>query len=527
MTPLNANIFRTELENHPDQDFVKYIISGISNGFDIGFQGPDSSYIARNMKSIKEHPDIIEKYVNEEVSAGRILGPFSFPPLSNFRCSPIGVVEKKNSGKFRTIMNLSFPEGQSVNDGIDKEYFSLSYITVDTAIDLILSAGRGSFLTKIDIAKAFRQIPINPSQWNLLGFSLNNQFYIDKVLSMGGRSSPAIFNDVAVAAKWVCCNNYGVGNLIHLLDDFLSVEPPDIKQHAKPTILRVFHKLGLVINDKKVVGPNTKLEFLGITLDTTKMEASLSEEKIFDLDNKLLQFQNRQRCTQKELLSLVGSLSFVARVIVPGRSFISRLISKAYTVKNLYHRIRISRSMRMDCGLWRSFLQDWNGKSLFLSRESWHTEPEFSTDASGSLGYGGVFGKNWFSCRWKNEELNWSIAVKELYAVVVACQLWGSWWKGLRVVVRCDNQSMVAAINKGYSKDMIISDLLRVLIYYALAGNFSISAKHIPGKKNRCSDLLSRLQVITFLQENEDANKVGDKVMENPLEVCRERFGSY
>ena len=123
MTPLNANIFRTELENHPDQDFVKYIISGISNGFDIGFQGPDSTYIARNMKSIKEHPDIIEKYVNEEVSAGRILGPFSFPPLSNFRCSPIGVVEKKNSGKFRTIMNLSFPEGQSVNDGIDKDIF--------------------------------------------------------------------------------------------------------------------------------------------------------------------------------------------------------------------------------------------------------------------------------------------------------------------------------------------------------------------------------------------------------------------
>jgi len=138
------------------------------------------------MKSIEEYPDIIEKYVNEEVSAGRILGPFSFPPLSNFRCSPIGVVEKKNSGKFRTIMNLSFPEGQSVNDGIDKEYFLLSYITVDTEIDLILSAGRGSFLTKIDIAKAFRQIPINPSQWNLLGFSLNNQFYIDKVLGVGG-----------------------------------------------------------------------------------------------------------------------------------------------------------------------------------------------------------------------------------------------------------------------------------------------------------------------------------------------------
>ena len=92
-----------------------------------------------------------------------------------------------------------------------------------------------------------------------------------------------------------------------------------------------------MINDKKVVGPNTKLEFLGITLDTIKMEASLSEGKIIDLDNKLVQFQNRQRCTQKKLLSLVGSLSFVACVIVPGRSFISRLISKAYTVKKSYH----------------------------------------------------------------------------------------------------------------------------------------------------------------------------------------------
>jgi hypothetical protein len=171
----------------------------------------------------------------------------------------------------------------------------------------------------------------------------------------------------------------------------------------------------------------------------------------------------------------------------------------------------------MDCRIWRSFLQSWNGKSFFLSKEVWCDEAQFSTDASGDLGHGGYFKGAWFSEPWPKEYLRWSIAAKELYPIVLAAQLWGERWKGLRVLVNCDNEPTVAAINKGYSKKVVMGNLLRVLIYLSMLYNFYLRARHIPGKLNRRSDLLSRLQVRKFLDENPEANPIGEQVQAHPL----------
>ena len=47
-----------------------------------------------------------------------IVGPFQNRPISNLRCSPIGVVPKKTGG-WRLITHLSYPPSNSVNDYID------------------------------------------------------------------------------------------------------------------------------------------------------------------------------------------------------------------------------------------------------------------------------------------------------------------------------------------------------------------------------------------------------------------------
>ena len=70
---------------------------------------------------------------------------------------------------------------------------------------------------------AFR---VKPSQCNLIGFEWENKFYYDTVLSMGGRSSPYIFNTVAESEEYICKHNYDLNILIHLLDDFLAIDPP-------------------------------------------------------------------------------------------------------------------------------------------------------------------------------------------------------------------------------------------------------------------------------------------------------------
>ena len=60
-------------------------------------------------------------------------------------------------------MDLSYPAGHSVNDGIPKALCGLSYITIDNAIQKMLELGPNTLLAKIDIKNAFRILPVHPA----------------------------------------------------------------------------------------------------------------------------------------------------------------------------------------------------------------------------------------------------------------------------------------------------------------------------------------------------------------------------
>ena len=90
--------------------------------------------------------------------------------LALWNCSKLfGTRSKKYSAGWRTIFHLSHPKasGNSVNDYISKENYSLQYVKLDDAINLIIQLGRGSYMAKTDICSAFRNIPVHPSDWEL------------------------------------------------------------------------------------------------------------------------------------------------------------------------------------------------------------------------------------------------------------------------------------------------------------------------------------------------------------------------
>ena len=64
--------------------------------------------------------------------------------------------------KWRIITDLSFPHGQSVNDGIDPSFCSLCYTTVDEVAARVAHLGRGTLLAKIDIESAYWLLPVHP-----------------------------------------------------------------------------------------------------------------------------------------------------------------------------------------------------------------------------------------------------------------------------------------------------------------------------------------------------------------------------
>lgn len=65
-------------------------------------------------------------------------------------------------GKWRLITDLSYPQGQSVNNRIDPSLCSLCYITVDEIAAIVTRLGPGALLAKVDIESVYRLIPVHP-----------------------------------------------------------------------------------------------------------------------------------------------------------------------------------------------------------------------------------------------------------------------------------------------------------------------------------------------------------------------------
>ena len=117
-----------------------------------------------------------------EVELGRVAGPYDCLPLEDQKVSPIGLVSKSSPGEFRLMFYLSYLRGFSMNAGIDKEDSSVIYTNFDGVIKMVLKEGKGSYLIETEIKSAFRLLLIHPSDFDLLGISFQDKYYVDKCL---------------------------------------------------------------------------------------------------------------------------------------------------------------------------------------------------------------------------------------------------------------------------------------------------------------------------------------------------------
>jgi len=143
--------------------------------------------------------------------------------------------------------------------------------------------------------------------------------YVDTALPFGLRSAPKIFTAVADAVEWIL-RSEGVNFVIHYLDDFLLVGPPNSDECASSLAisLRVFKRLGLPVAVHKLEGPWWCLSFLGFEVDSNAMEVRLPRSKLLELKELLATWQSRRTCRKKKLESLVGKLAHACKVVRPG-----------------------------------------------------------------------------------------------------------------------------------------------------------------------------------------------------------------
>ena len=219
---------------------------------------------------------------------GRIARPFHPRPLPNLIVSPIGLVPKSEPGKFRLIQHSSFPDGDSINDGIDSAMCTVHYTHSDVAIQLVISAAKGALMAKADIQSAFRLLPVHADDFELLGMNVGGFFWIDKALPMGASCSSALFEKFATFIEWVTKRVSSSDRICHYMDDFLIVASENDEntfRSCKSLVERfenVCREFGVPLAADKSVGPPrgeaTKIIFLGLEIDSVQQTLSIPQD---------------------------------------------------------------------------------------------------------------------------------------------------------------------------------------------------------------------------------------------------------
>ncbi len=494
--PLRVDGWCFWMKNHPDLTFAKTLAAIIRKGAKTGYQGQILYHNHPNHQSARAAPDILTADLQKQLQHDRLtqVDPQTEP---RYVCSPLGLVPKHDGG-WRRIHDLSFPRGDSVNDGIPQEWGALEYTTYDDAVNALLQQGPGAIFVKRDLKDAFRHIPVAISDQYLLGFHCDGLYWIERYLPFGLRTSPFIFDLFAKAINWIMIAVLLWAIVLHYLDDFFAILAPGddavlYSQHFD----HVCSDLGVTINHTKDV-MGTIADFLGIEFNSILMQARLPPDKLARARNTAKNLLKRATISHQALESAVGFLSFAAKIVIPGRAFLRRLFD---ALRRPGATIRITSHMKADLQWWDTFLKDWNGLQLLrhvASRPTWY----IWTDASGKFGMGGYIlehpdllqsAQDVFSTRVATRDRRKDIQFKEMKAIQHAIQLWLDRLSGSRLVLYCDNDACVQGLTKSSIRGLAMTPL-RHIVMLAAKYDILLVPTWIPTKANQLADDLSRFR---------------------------------
>jgi len=208
------------------------------------------------------------------------------PFADDFVCSPLQTVPKQGSSTRRVVMDLSFPQGSSVNDGIPPDtylgdQFKLRLSGLDRLVEFILAKGRNCLVFKKDLRRACRQFPVDPRDYSLLGFCFQGRFYFDTHCPFGLRSSAMICQRTTKAVVHIFTGQ-GFSADVYL-DDFYGAEYPSLAFQAFSQLGQLFQQLGLDSSPEKDTPPSTRMICLGILVDTEAFTLEVPASRLEDL----------------------------------------------------------------------------------------------------------------------------------------------------------------------------------------------------------------------------------------------------
>ena len=288
-----------------------------------------------------------------------------FHPHDEYHCSPI-MTRPKGGTKRRVIVDLSYGD-EAVNaatirnsyEGID---FQLQLPTLDHVLNQLLHL-KAPLLVKADISRAFRNVPIDPRDAIKCGIAFDGKYCVDKFLIFGAMNGTMIFQRISDAIRYILAQeNMPVWNYI---DNIFAAWEEQGSGDKFKDMCKLIHDLGLLLNDKKVELPSSRMTIMGIQVDIPSKSISIPDEKMTEIVQACEEAYARATLSKRSLQSLLGKLLYISKVIKPARGFLNRMLKCLREMNS--STVSVIGELQRNLMWFRKFVCSFNGTTTFAN----------------------------------------------------------------------------------------------------------------------------------------------------------------
>ena len=401
------------------------------------------------------------------------------------------IVPKKDGG-LRPILNL-----KPLNVYMEKSHFKM-----ETLRSIIQALHVGEWGSTLDLRDAYLQIPMFPPHRKYLRFCVQGVHYQFRAMPFGITVAPRVFTKLMAAV-----GGHLRSQQIHIfmyLDDWLvKNQIRELLLHQLNQTIQLLVDLGLIINlDKCHLVPSQIITYLGAVFNLNKGLVLPSENSFLAIKQAIADIIYNRQCPASHFLRLLGLMASCIDTVPYGRLHMRPIqIYLLYFwrphIDGLHFKIPVFPILATHLMWWQQERNIFRGVPL----QGYPHNKVLWTDAS-KWGWGAHLGTHQVAGQWPKELINHHINWLEMRAVWNALIEFQEEIQGENLLIRCDNATVVAYINKqGGTKSIPLCLLLWDIMQWCLKHNIHIHAAHIPGKKNCLADKLSRGQKLVRLTE--------------------------
>lgn len=350
-----------------------------------------------------------------------------------------------------------------------------------------------AFMASIDLKDAYFSIPVHKEDRKYLKFYFKRKIYQFRCLPFGLSTSPYVFTKVMKPVMNVL-RNKGFLSTIYL-DDMLCIG--NNFRNCQKNVLeskKLLEKLGFVINrEKSSLIPSKKCKFLGFIVNSADYTIELTDRKKEKIQKLLDNFTIGSQCKIRDFAHFLGVLNAACPAVAYGTVYCKRLEREKFLAliiqdQNYEARMIVSNKLEEDLKWWRI-----NSQVGVNPIRTCNYEIEIFSDAS-LTGWGAHCNEQSANGWWNNEEKKRHINYLELLAAFLALQSFARQLHDCEVLLRLDNTTAIAYVNKfGGVQFPILSDLARKIWTWCEERRIWLHASYIASKENVYADTASRI----------------------------------